>query len=60
MILVSKHACNENHKYVDLDNIETIDSGYYNNRFKRKISEALYIKQYKLSLNTQCYNKSPW
>ena len=48
-----KHACNENHKHIDLDNIKVIDSGYHNNRFKRKISEALYIKQYKPTLNTQ-------
>ena len=37
-----KHACNENHKHVDLGN-----------RFERKISEALNIKQYKPKLNTQ-------
>ena len=48
-----KHACNENHKHIDLDNIKVIDSGYHNNRFKRKIFEALYIKQYKPMLNTQ-------
>ena len=47
-----KHACNENHTDVDLDNIKVIDSGYHNNRFKRKISEALYILQYKPTLNT--------
>ena len=38
---------------IDLDNIKVIDSGYHNNRFKRKIFEALYIKQYKPMLNTQ-------
>ena len=48
-----KYACNENHKDVDLEDIRAIDSGYHNNRFKRKISEALYIKQYKSTLNTQ-------
>ena len=48
-----KHACNENHKHIDLDNRKVIYSGYHNNRFKRKISEALYIKQYKPTLNTQ-------
>ena len=47
-----KHACNENHKHNDIDNIKFIDSGYHNGRFKRKISEALYIKQYKPTLNT--------
>ena len=36
-----KHACNENHKHVDLGNTKFIDSGYHNNRFKRKMSEAL-------------------
>ena len=48
-----KHACNENHKRVDLGNIKVIDSGYHNNRLKRKISDALYIKQYKPTLSTQ-------
>ena len=40
-------------KHIDFDNIGISDSGYYNNRFKRKVSEALYIKQYKPTLNTQ-------
>ena len=48
-----KHACNENHKHIHLDIIKVIDFGYHNNRFKRKISEVLYIKQYKPTLNTQ-------
>ena len=51
-----KHACNENHKHVDLDNIKIIDSGYHNNRFKRKISEALFIKQYKLTFKSSQYS----
>lgn len=40
-------------KYVDFNNVSVSDSGYYNNRFKRKASEALHIKQYKPTLNTQ-------
>ena len=48
-----RHALNNNHKTVDLKDFKIIDSSYHNNRFKRKISEALYIKQYKPSLNTQ-------
>ena len=35
-----------------MDNIKVIDSGYHNNRFTRKTSEALYIKQYTPTLNT--------
>ena len=38
---------------IETDNRKVIDSGYHSNRFKRKISEALYIKQYKPMLNTQ-------
>ena len=48
-----RHALNNNHKTVDLKDFKIIDSSYHNNRFKTKISEALYIKQYKPSLNTQ-------
>ena len=48
-----KRVCNEKHKHVDLDNIKVIDSGYHNKIFKRKISQALYIKQYKPTLSTQ-------
>ena len=47
------HALNNNDKTEDLKDFKIIDSSYHNNRFKRKISEALYIKQYKSSLNTQ-------
>ena len=43
----------DNHKTVDLKDFKIIDSSYDNNRFKRKISEALYIKECKPSLNTQ-------
>ena len=52
-LYLSMLDCNENHKHVNLDNIKVTDSGYHNNRFKRKMSEALYIKQYKPTLNTQ-------
>ena len=38
-----KHACNEHHKHIDLDNKKIIESGYHNNGFKRKISEALFL-----------------
>ena len=48
-----RHALNNNHKTVDLKDFKIIDSSYRNIRFKRNISKALYIKQYKPSLNTQ-------
>ena len=48
-----RHALNNNHKTVDLKDFKIIDSSCRNIRFKRKISKALYIKQYKPSLKTQ-------
>ena len=48
-----RHALNNNHKTVDLKDFKIIDSSYHNNMFKSKTSKALYIKQYKRSLNTQ-------
>ena len=38
---------------IEIDSRKVIDSGYHSNRFKRKISETLYIKHYKPMLNTQ-------
>ena len=48
-----RHALNNNHKTIDLKDFKIIDSSYHNNSFKTKISEALYIKKYKPSLNTE-------
>ena len=48
-----RHTLNNNHKTADLKDFKIIDFGYHNNSFKRKISEALYIKQYKPPLNTE-------
>ena len=48
-----KHALTQNHRYVDLGNMKIIGSSFHNNKLKRKISEAFYIKQYRPSLNSQ-------
>ena len=48
-----KHALTQNQRHLDLGNMKIIDSSFHNNKFKRKISEALYIKQYRPSLNSQ-------
>ena len=48
-----KHALTRNHRHVDLGNMKIIDSSFHNNKLKRKIPEALYIKQYRPSLNSQ-------
>ena len=48
-----RHALNNNHKTVNLNDFKIIYSFYYSSRFKRKISEALYYKQHKPPLNTE-------
>ena len=48
-----KHALTQNHRHVDLGNTKLIDSSFHNNKLKQKISEALYIKQYRPLLNFQ-------
>ena len=42
-----KHALISNHPVVDLKDLKIIDKNYHGNKYKRKISEALYIKQYR-------------
>ena len=48
-----KHALISNHPAVDLKDFEVIDKSYHGNKYKSKISEVLYISQYRLSLNAQ-------
>ena len=48
-----KHAPISKHPVVDLNNLKVIDENYHGNKYKRKISEALYMKQYRPLLNAQ-------
>ena len=51
-----KRALISNHSVVDLKDLKIIDKNYNGNKYKRKISEALYIKQYRPLLNSQEYS----
>ena len=50
-----KHHYHANHNNTDLDCFKTLNMGYSNNIYKRKVSEALYcmLKQYCPTLNVQ-------
>ena len=48
-----KHALLRNHRCVHLSNMKITDSSFHGSKSKWKISEALYIKQYQPSLNSQ-------
>ena len=48
-----KHALISNRPVVDLKDLKIIDKNYHGNKYKSKISEALYIKQYQPLLNAQ-------
>ena len=51
-----KHALISNHPVIDLKDLKIIDKDYHGNKYNRKISEALYIKQYRPLLNSQEYS----
>ena len=48
-----KHSLENNHKQVSFEDFRMLRNGYTNSKFKRKISEALFIKELRPSLNTQ-------
>ena len=46
-----KHSIAANHPTVTLDDFTVLSSGYRNSKFKRKVSESLFIKQNRPTLN---------
>ena len=48
-----KHSLENNHKHVSFEDFRILRNGYTNNKFKQKISETLFIKELRPSLNTQ-------
>ena len=48
-----KHSLENNHKQVSFEAFRILRNGYTNSKIKRKISEALFIKELRPSLNTQ-------
>ena len=48
-----KHSLENNHKHVSFEVFRILRNGYTNSKFKQKISEALFIKVLRPSLNTQ-------
>ena len=50
---VYKHCIETGHRSPDISDFKIIDSNFHKNVFKRKIAEALLIKQLKSTLNKQ-------
>ena len=48
-----KYAEKTGHENVNIDHLEILSNGYKNNRFKRKLAEALHIKHERPTLNIQ-------
>ena len=46
-----KHSMAANHSTVTLDDFTVLRSGYHNRKFKKKVSESLFIKQNRPTLN---------
>ena len=51
-----KHALISNHPVVHLKDLKVISKNNHGNKYKRNIAEALYIKQYRPSLNAREYS----
>ena len=50
---VLKHSIKKSHKSVNNIGFKIIDNNFHNNKRKRKIAEALWIKDIRPTLNTQ-------
>ena len=50
---IVRHGLNPNHETVNTKNVKILTMGCNNNTYKRRISEALFVKQYRPSLNMQ-------
>ena len=50
---ILRHSYQENHKNVSRNNFQILGNGYKKMKFKRKLFEALYIKELRPSLNAQ-------
>ena len=48
-----KHSLENNQRQVSFEDFRILRNGYTNSKIKRKISEALFIKELHPSLNTQ-------
>ena len=48
-----KHSLEMSHQSLDIEHYRILRKGFRNNVFKRKISEALFIKDYQPTLNIQ-------
>ena len=47
------HAEKTGHENVNIDHFEILSNGYKNNKFKRKLAEALHIKHERPTLSVE-------
>ena len=45
---IVRHYLNSNHVTLNIEHFKILNVGYNNNTYRRKISEALFVKQYHL------------
>ena len=50
---IFKHCAADDHQFVSCDDLKIVGRSYRNNKRKRKIAEALLVKNLKPSLNVQ-------
>ena len=50
---IVRHCLNSNQETFNIENSKILNMGYINNTYKKRISEALFVKQYRPYLNVQ-------
>ena len=48
-----RHCLNSNHEAVNNEDFKILNMRYNNNTYRRRISKALFVNQYRPSLNVQ-------
>ena len=55
---IVRHCLNSNQETFNIENSKILNMGYINNTYKKRISEALFVKQYRPYLSTLLMSKT--
>ena len=52
---IVRHCLNSNHETVNIEHFKILNMGYNNSTYRKRISKALFLKQYHPSLNVPSF-----
>ena len=56
---IVRHYLNSDHETVNIEKFKILNTEYNNNTFRKRMSGALFVKQYRSSLNDDSDNSGP-